>query len=197
VNPATPNATPRKWITVAAATSLALCVAASVAWAMSYTRPLPARPVQAGPGVTITFGDGEVDIYSETRHPLPQGGLRGGAFFYGIDLYVNEAPVGGWPIAPGATPRYIRESRYRVSPPHYVVLFAVLPAWWLFTNPARRAARRRARGLCPICGYDLRGNPGRCPECGMYSPRATPSDAPITIHPPSSPTDGGAARTEG
>jgi hypothetical protein len=26
--------------------------------------------------------------------------------------------------------------------------------------------RRRARGLCPQCGYDRRATPGRCPECG-------------------------------
>jgi hypothetical protein len=38
----------------------------------------------------------------------------------------------------------------------------------------RRLRRRRARGgLCPECGYDLRGGAARCPECGSEAGSVT------------------------
>jgi hypothetical protein len=48
--------------------------------------------------------------------------------------------------------------------------------WAMWATRARRdvanTALMRAKGLCPGCGYDLRGNTsGVCPECGRPLPR--------------------------
>ena len=41
---------------------------------------------------------------------------------------------------------------------------AILPSLWF----VRRClpARHKCAGHCPICNYDLRATPDRCPECG-------------------------------
>jgi hypothetical protein len=56
--------------------------------------------------------------------------------------------------------------------PHYglCLLFSILPlvkarAW------LRSRRIRRGKGLCAVCGYDLRATPLLCPECGSVAGR--------------------------
>ena len=40
-------------------------------------------------------------------------------------------------------------------------------AMYVLYHPSELRVERRAKGLCPSCGYDLTGNvSGVCPECG-------------------------------
>jgi hypothetical protein len=47
-----------------------------------------------------------------------------------------------------------------------LLLLAVWPAWHLWTVRRDGPEKRRRRGLCAHCGYDLRASAERCPECG-------------------------------
>jgi hypothetical protein len=43
----------------------------------------------------------------------------------------------------------------------------LLPAIWLGNRVWRRSRARD--NCCPVCGYDLRATPERCPECGRIA----------------------------
>jgi hypothetical protein len=71
--------------------------------------------------------------------------------FAGVEIYRDPSAV----------------SRYRAVafPVAYPLLLAlVIPCATLYA--ALRHRRRAVAGACAKCGYDLRGTPDRCPECG-------------------------------
>ena len=80
-------------------------------------------------------------------------------FGFGFGRYLNNVP----PVS--------LEITERVSFPWWcvAVVTAVLPAAGL----RHRLRRQRPPGLCRHCGYDLRGTPDRCPECGTSGPGRT------------------------
>jgi hypothetical protein len=49
------------------------------------------------------------------------------------------------------------------------LMSSAFPACWILARSPSwlRARRRRRLGLCLRCGYDLRGSPGACSECGF------------------------------
>ena len=79
---------------------------------------------------------------------------------------------GGWMIGrPRASGGPVRALAWRPLWPGAALNMLVFAAGWLVILLAPRAirrTRRRRRGACERCGYDLRGTPsGGCPECGF------------------------------
>jgi hypothetical protein len=85
--------------------------------------------------------------------------------------YEEEERYGGFGVTTFETVRSTGSvwSVVTVSLPFWVaaLITGVAPGRWAARRFRRhRHEARRAAGLCPACGYDLRATPGRCPECG-------------------------------
>jgi hypothetical protein len=64
--------------------------------------------------------------------------------------------------------------------PYWLLLLAAAP--WVVLPIRRRLIRRRrkCKGLCENCGYDLRMSQGRCPECGTRTDSVAAVSVPRT-----------------
>ena len=61
---------------------------------------------------------------------------------------------------------------WSISIPLLYCLLPCVPLPVIYAALGLRRRRRILRGLCPVCGYDLRATPGRCPECGAVPEQA-------------------------
>jgi hypothetical protein len=147
----------RRLLNLLTVVSLLLCVAVVVLWVRSWSARDSVQWQRIGDGRIETWllvvAEGRIGLTGER---VPAQNLPAGSeVSWGVGLPRTVPAARG----PGSTlPLW-----------HLVVYASVLPLWWLARQQSSAAAarnRRRVLGLCPACGYDLRGTPDRCPECG-------------------------------
>jgi hypothetical protein len=172
----------RRLFTLLAAASLLLCAAAGGAWLASYW-VIGSRDFSVS-GVHWVVQSDRGSLLLMRLPPLTDSELKS---------LRQRSFGGGVPMTRrGARPQSLKEWLFRSGdPPTYrlvpigvgdygnyqiltvagqlsyalvVPLTSPFPTVWAALAVRRR--RRRRKGLCASCGYDVRATPGRCPECG-------------------------------
>jgi len=182
----------RRLLNLLTALSLLLCVVVVALWVLSYCRadgllvwgrvqpPSTANGTGRAAGVSLLNYRGSLWFWS--HRSLSIAGERGHLLlnttlprnFDRLDLELAVDAMSSdllFHMAGFAAAQ--RGGRWAIRLPYYAgaAITAVLPALYV-----RRQARRRrltSTGRCRRCGYDLRGTPDRCPECGTAAVGAT------------------------
>jgi hypothetical protein len=180
----------RKLFTLAAVTSSVLCAAACALWVRSYAvqdtliwqRIDGARWASSVSGHLLLSADladwshQPADFYGVKYRSAPPDRAGSELWIYVLNVGPRDTWVhrqwGGfaWTQWQGRGP-----SKTLLVVPLWslAAAAAVLPLWRLALH--FRSRRRRRRGICPACGYDLRATPDRCPECGTAAARQAPA----------------------
>jgi hypothetical protein len=160
------------------ALSLLLLIAGAAAWVASYARPVhwgAGSPADAWWEVFSARGTLRIERVRRVDgdRTVPASRTIGPrSLRYTREDAVASRPAASAPQPPSSSPsvsqRNPNAAVWKVWCDYWVpcLVGSVLPVWRLARLPHRRAARRRARGECVGCGYDLRGSADRCPECG-------------------------------
>ena len=144
------------------------------------TDPPPPGPFARPTGSRWEIHDGVAERleYVPYAPPRPLGALGFGAVGADTPRMVEVADDLRFPMDNYDSSYVARPAKVRWAVVPYWLLVAAVLAWQVPQLARRlRAARERARGVCPACGYDLQATPDRCPECGREEPAATTTTA--------------------
>lgn len=192
----------RRLFTILAAVSLLLCVAFAALWAWSYSGGRDAVWWSGGrwegpdfavrhAGVRCWRGQLLITRQHGWMTPAPGGGPALTQTWTRqwrppLAWRFDRTPIDQYFTDPEWDVLGVRYQRLILGPAnsrHFQNL-VVVPLWLPFLlsavaaagvrlrSRAWRASDRARRGLCPVCGYDLRATPGRCPECGAAPAKA-------------------------
>jgi hypothetical protein len=163
----------RRLFNLAAALSLALCVAIAGLWMSSffwgedfYYRHVTTNPTKMFEYHIRTTRGWSVLLIEDANPPVDP-------FKSPLDIQRIRSTAGFWHQRFEGSPdvRSMHGKQFLEVPiAAFVPPVAVPPLVWL-TRKHRERKRRRA-GACPSCGYDLRASRDRCPECGASNPAA-------------------------